>query len=143
MRTIKAKPSCFVTAIAGIGVLCLLGIAAAYWQWIYLPQTTPKIPLPANSKLIEHHDWTTSEVYWYSETYLVEMTPQEIATFYESEHVECGTYARGLVDQSEFYLSCSGNAVPSGWFHLEIGSENGKGIDSSRIVVEVGWEAGL
>lgn len=117
------------------------GLAFSYWKFVYLPQIIPVVPVPYGAKLVDHSEWSTSEVLWYQDTYEVETSPQNIEIFYKTNQSECSQYYRGFVDKKGFLASCSGFAKPTGWYYLEI-----EAVDlgsRTRIIIEVGWEAGL
>jgi len=122
--------------------LCILACAAAYWYLLVLPEIVPSIPLPKGATRIDHRDWATSEVLWYRDTFVVNLTPQEVESFYKNALAWCGQWFRGWVDRENFHASCAGDARPTGWYDLEIASDNGTAGSQTVIVVEVGWEAG-
>jgi len=71
MQTIRKHLPILFAAIA----LCILACAAAYWYLLVLPEIVPSVPLPNRATRIDHRDWTTSEVLWYTDTFVVEFTP--------------------------------------------------------------------
>ena len=72
------------------------------------------------------------------DTYIVDMTPQSVESFYQSAHAECGSFHRGFIDPDNFHLSCYGDANPTGWYYLEIGRDSSTSMPRAHIVVEVG-----
>lgn len=132
----KGRPICLWLIFLGIFVLC-----CGFCGYNLYRGQIPSAPLPSAATLIYHSPsdkqyWSASRAYWYYEKYIIEMSKDEVVTFYRSKARTCAEVTiSDIPDIPVPFTRCYLKAEPFGNVRVEIYIENSQ----TQILVEVRW----